>query len=105
MFRQLLIIFALVGSWMIANSGASAANLSTLYSFCAPEGCTDGGSPISKLLIDPSGNLYGETQTGGAYGFGTVFELDRSKRKPVYKVLHSFCREGGACPKGQQPYD
>ena len=36
---------------------------------------SDGIGPIAGLLFDASGNLYGTTTAGGAYGFGTVFEL------------------------------
>jgi uncharacterized repeat protein (TIGR03803 family) len=36
---------------------------------------TDGGIPFSGLIFDAAGNLYGTTQQGGAYGYGTVFEI------------------------------
>jgi uncharacterized repeat protein (TIGR03803 family) len=35
----------------------------------------DGASPYASLIIDTAGNLYGTTSSGGADGFGTVFEL------------------------------
>jgi uncharacterized repeat protein (TIGR03803 family) len=44
----------------------------TIYSFT---GGDDGGLPLSTLVFDNSGNLYGTTQGGGVYGGGTVFEL------------------------------
>ncbi len=45
---------------------------SVLYSF---SGTPDGENPSgSALLRDSSGNLYGTTYYGGAYGCGTVFE-------------------------------
>jgi len=44
--------------------------LSQLWSFDS----SDGASP-SGLIMDKSGNLYGTTYSGGAYGVGTVFEL------------------------------
>jgi uncharacterized repeat protein (TIGR03803 family) len=37
--------------------------------------------------MDPAGNLYGTTTSGGAYGFGTVFKLDSSGNETV---LYSF---------------
>ena len=37
--------------------------------------CTDGQYPVASLIFDPSGNLFGTTQYGGAYEKGTVFEL------------------------------
>jgi uncharacterized repeat protein (TIGR03803 family) len=36
---------------------------------------TDGSRPWAGLIFDAAGNLYGATQGGGTYGFGTVFEL------------------------------
>jgi uncharacterized repeat protein (TIGR03803 family) len=36
---------------------------------------TDGFHPTGDLILDPSGNLYGTTQAGGAQGSGLVFEI------------------------------
>jgi uncharacterized repeat protein (TIGR03803 family) len=36
---------------------------------------TDGYHPSGDLILDPSGNLYGTTQAGGAQGSGLVFEI------------------------------
>lgn len=38
-------------------------------------GGTDGRNPISNLVFDANGNLYGTTSAGGAYGYGLVFEI------------------------------
>lgn len=35
----------------------------------------DGASPSAGLIDDNQGNLYSTTQSGGAYGFGAVYEL------------------------------
>lgn len=35
----------------------------------------DGIYPYADLIFDAAGNLYGTTNRGGAYDFGTVFEL------------------------------
>jgi len=59
-----------------------------LYSFT---GGTDGGSPTVKPSQDSQGNLYGTTRNGGAYGNGTVFELETTGKETV---LYSFT--GGA---------
>jgi uncharacterized repeat protein (TIGR03803 family) len=45
---------------------------SVLYSFGAG---SDGSDPFGGLSFDSAGNLYGTTSAGGAYGFGTVFQL------------------------------
>jgi uncharacterized repeat protein (TIGR03803 family) len=36
---------------------------------------TDGANPISGVIVDSSGNLYGTTDNGGASVGGTIFEL------------------------------
>jgi uncharacterized repeat protein (TIGR03803 family) len=52
----------------ITSSGA----LTTLYSFT---GGSDGENPWGGLLQASDGNLYGTTQAGGTYGYGTVFQI------------------------------
>ena len=44
-----------------------------LYTF---DGGIDGAKPLSAL-IDVKGSLYGTTYAGGAYGYGTVFVLEK----------------------------
>ncbi len=65
-----------------------------LYSFV---GGGDGEYPIAGVERDASGNLYGTTYQGGAYGFGTVFRLDKNA---VKNVLYSF----GNIPDGESPF-
>jgi uncharacterized repeat protein (TIGR03803 family) len=50
-------------------------NVSVLYSFCSVANCADGGHPYAGLLRDGAGNFYGTAETGGAYGYGTVWKL------------------------------
>ena len=47
-------------------------NESILWSF---GNGTDGQTPVAGLIKDTSGNLYGTTFYGGAYGGGTVFQI------------------------------
>jgi uncharacterized repeat protein (TIGR03803 family) len=42
-----------------------------LYSFSG----SDGAKPVSGLVFDDAGNLYGTTTAGGAYGAGVVFKM------------------------------
>jgi uncharacterized repeat protein (TIGR03803 family) len=59
----------------------------------------DGSNPrYVTPVLDAMGHLYGTTNYGGAYGFGTVFELTPSGTE---KVLHSFDVNGtdGAYPE------
>ena len=48
-----------------------AAILTTLANFNG----ASGQFPNAGLIADAAGNLFGTTATGGAYGYGTVFEL------------------------------
>jgi uncharacterized repeat protein (TIGR03803 family) len=73
-----------------------------LHSF---SGGADGGSPFDGLILDASGRLYSTTRSGGASGYGTVFELARSTTKWVEKVLHSFANSDGAVPVGNLVFD
>jgi len=59
-------------------------------------GGADGGNPQARLVLDPSGNLYGTTQHGGTYLKGTVFKLSTDGEE---SVLHSF----GGPPDGAYP--
>jgi uncharacterized repeat protein (TIGR03803 family) len=62
-----------------------AGNESVLYSFGGSP--NDGAGPMAALTLDPSGNLYGTTFTGGTAGFGTVFEVDTTNTETV---LYNF---------------
>jgi len=58
----------------------------------------DGDNPRAGLIRDNAGSLYGTTLYGGAYGNGTVFEIDA---KGNYKALHSFAGgSDGSSPNG-----
>ncbi len=63
-----------------------------LYTFT---GGADGSSPIGQLAHDAAGNLYGTTNSGGAFKSGTVFKLDKTGKETV---LHTFTGADGAYP-------
>jgi uncharacterized repeat protein (TIGR03803 family) len=51
----------------------------------------NGLGPISDLVFDSSGNLYGTTLGGGAYSYGAVFELEHLKNGDWNEhTLYSF---------------
>ncbi len=56
----------------------------------------DGLEPRGGLVFDTAGNLYGTTYGGGAYGYGTVFELIPNLETGGWteKILHSFEKNG-----------
>jgi uncharacterized repeat protein (TIGR03803 family) len=56
---------------------------------------SDGSYPQSGLISDAVGNLYGTTWGGGAYGFGTVFELSPTDGGGWSEtIVHSFSNNG-----------
>ena len=84
---------------LAASAGNAAGHKSTavptvsesvLWSFGATD---DGSQPLSGLIADKWGNLYGTTYGGGAIGSGTVFELSppsRGQKQWTEHVLWSF---------------
>lgn len=75
------------GYGVIFKFNLASGQLTVLHTFTGP----DGGSPSSALSWDASGNLYGTTTLGGAYGYGNVFKLSSSG---TLTSLHDFT--GGA---------
>ena len=63
----------------IAKTADGYASTPTfLVNFCAMPECTDGERPTAGLVADAEGNLFGTTVSGGAHGYGTVFEITNS---------------------------
>ncbi len=57
--------------------------------------------PQSDLVLDASGNLYGTSTAGGAYGGGTVFKLTPAADGSwIESLLYSFCKVGTNCEDG-----
>src|SRR5260370_978271 len=70
----------------------TTSGMTTLYTFCAQAGCTDGATHQAALIKGGDGNLYGTTSQGGTSknctsGCGTVFTITSSG---VLTTLHSF---------------
>src|SRR5580698_8482387 len=76
---------------VLGTQSAHAQTFTVLYNFAGPHIRWDGAYPAGGLVQDASGNLYGTTQKGGAYNFGTVFKVDTTGKETV---LYSFA--GGA---------
>jgi len=83
---------------LFSVSSGLAGTEKVLYTFT---GGLDGGQPYQAgVIFDQSGNLYGVTQYGGAYGQGTVFELTPSPDGTwTETVLYNFM----GAPDGAQP--
>jgi len=75
--------------WKVSQSGTETV----LHNFAG--GMSDGANPYAGVIMDAKGNLYGDTDEGGASGDGTVYELNK---KGTLTVLHSFAGLDGAYP-------
>jgi|SRR4051794_38523260 hypothetical protein len=90
-----------VGSvFKLAPNADGSWTETVLHSFAGPEGCY----PMSGLIFDAAGNLYGLTSYCGASGFaGTVFKLaPQSDGSWADTVLYDFCSVEN-CADGIQP--
>jgi uncharacterized repeat protein (TIGR03803 family) len=96
-FARQLGILLLALAIIVPCSVAAPPTLTTLYNF---SDLGDGGFPEAGLVMSTAGAFYGTT-SGGAMGWGTVFELIPSNGGATYtqKTLYSFT--GGA--DGAQP--
>ena len=80
------------------GAGGTAWTETTLWAFT---GGADGGHPLSTLLIDNAGNLYGTASQGGTNALGgTVFEISPAigGGLPIETTLHSFTGPDGLHP-------
>ena len=88
MALRTLVFFSLV----LLCGSTQAQSFTVQYQFT---GGDDGGTPFGGVILDASGNLYGTTYAGGAFGYGTVFKLDPTDKETV---LQSFMGSNGLWP-------
>lgn len=97
----------LLATFLVASSLSAplfAQNEQTLYNFSG----TDGNSPLSGLVMDAAGNLYGATFVGGAYGDGVIFEVSRDASGGwTETVIYNFTggTDGGTPANGNMIFD
>jgi uncharacterized repeat protein (TIGR03803 family) len=63
----------------------------------------NGQDPSGKLILDSSGNLYGDTEMGGLYNHGTVFEIAPGSNRIT--TLCDFATPGPEIPEGSVARD
>jgi uncharacterized repeat protein (TIGR03803 family) len=80
------------GTGTVFEIAAGSGVITTLASFNG----TNGAFPVSSLVEDSIGNLFGTTLNGGTYNVGTVFEV--VKGSGVITTLASFNGTNGADP-------
>jgi uncharacterized repeat protein (TIGR03803 family) len=77
--------------WKVSQTGKEKV----LHSFAG--GTSDGEYPLAGVIVDASGNVYGNTETGGSANVGTVYEISKSGK---FTLLHSFNGTDGKYPYG-----
>jgi uncharacterized repeat protein (TIGR03803 family) len=78
---------------MTAIPSARAQTLTVLHEFT---GGRDGAEPMG-VIRGATGNLYGTTQIGGSFNYGTVFRMNAAGKKTI---LHAFLGSDGLFPAG-----
>ncbi len=91
------------GAGTVFAVNTDGSGFTTLHNFSAPSGLQstngDGYGPVSGLLL--LGNtLFGTTQLGGSYGFGTVFAMNINGTG--FTTVHHFT---GSASEGGYPED
>jgi uncharacterized repeat protein (TIGR03803 family) len=88
---------------LVARQGRWGRHI--LYNFRQSTG--SGATPLSGVILDSSGNIYGTTQGGGSRQVGTVFELTLgSSGAWSQTILHSFStKNDGRYPLGSLVFD
>ena len=73
-----------------------------LHAFCVDDNlyCADGRKPLSTLVMDKAGDLYGTTTASGPNGVGTVFKFGKGGE---LSTLYSFCAPPSNCYDGEFP--
>src|SRR5213080_4600449 len=73
--------------YKLTNSGGTWTQ-TVIHAFT---GGDDGSGPGARVTVDPHGNVYGMTPTGGAFGLGTIYQLHPGANgNYTFKVIHSF---------------
>src|SRR5579871_1817994 len=82
------------GVFFLVAMGLPGQVLTTLHNFTGTD-----GQVATALVQGIDGNLYGTTNKGGMYGYGTVFKVATSG---TFTTLYNFCAQSG-CPDGEYP--
>jgi uncharacterized repeat protein (TIGR03803 family) len=90
--RAALVLAILLALPLIAAPPAWAQTFTVLHKFTGQAG---GTQPPAGVVVDARGNLYGVTELGGSFNFGSVFKLDPNGKETV---LHSFLGGDGLSP-------
>src|SRR5258707_474280 len=82
--KPTLLLALALAAVLTTTPAAAAPPLSILHSFQTAEG----RYPADGVIVGSDGILYGTTDNGGNFGFGTIFKMNRDGSG--YLVLHHF---------------
>ena len=83
----------------LVHEGPKKWKQRTLYDFCSEANCTDGALPLSNLILDTAGNLYGTAASRGAHNSGVAFKLDpNASGKRSKSTVSVIIRSGSSMP-------
>lgn len=86
----------------LTPAGGGSWSFTRLYSFCPAKGCSDGKEPLSGVIMDGAGNLFGQTVDGGISD-GVLYQIVPNGTSSTYTVLHQFC-DDPQCVEGRLPH-
>jgi uncharacterized repeat protein (TIGR03803 family) len=89
--------FKTTGHGSQSSNPPISGTLVALASFGGSSSGTNRGYPDAGVTLDSQGNLYGTTASGGAYGYGTVYEI--AKGSGTLVTIASFDGTNGAYPQ------
>lgn len=78
----------------------SKGSLTTLYSFCTQNACTDGTGPQGTLMQASDGNFYGTTSGSGSNCCGTAFVITPSGSLTTLHVFAGYPIDGSSPVSG-----
>jgi uncharacterized repeat protein (TIGR03803 family) len=80
------------GSAFKLTSSRGGWTYTSLHDFCSRSPCSD-GAYANGVTLDSNGNIYGTTQSGGAYGAGVVWEITAPPNWDVKRKHFSLGRK------------
>src|SRR5262249_52770994 len=88
---------------LVPNATKTKYTEHILKNFCAKANCTDGAHPVSGLILDVDGRLYGTASEGGKFNGGIAFRLKHQAGIVTFTIIHSFCAKTN-CTDADFPY-
>jgi len=68
-----------------------SGKMGVLHHFCSQANCADGSGPVGGLTLRPDGHFLGTTETGGKFGYGTIFDITQTGE---LHMLYDFTASG-----------